>query len=145
MMHIKTLNKATQAVFKKLRRATFIKNFYLAGGTALALQYGHRESMDLDFFSARKFQSESLIALLTKLGTFKLVNEEAGTVDGIERARRFRSSLLKGASAPLNTLPQQKWEPPGSQTLPVQIPSPLSIQKTPPHGRDLLYGGPDGI
>jgi predicted nucleotidyltransferase component of viral defense system len=35
----------------------FFKNemaqkFYLAGGTALSLQLGHRQSIDLDFFSA---------------------------------------------------------------------------------------------
>ncbi len=29
----------------------FAARFYLAGGTALALQLGHRRSMDLDFFS----------------------------------------------------------------------------------------------
>jgi hypothetical protein len=29
--------------------------FYLAGGTALALQLGHRESYDLDFFSENNF------------------------------------------------------------------------------------------
>ena len=29
----------------------FIAPFYLAGGTALALQMGHRKSVDLDFFS----------------------------------------------------------------------------------------------
>ena len=29
----------------------FISPFYLAGGTALALQMGHRKSVDLDFFS----------------------------------------------------------------------------------------------
>ena len=32
-------------------RQTFVARFYLAGGTALALQIGHRRSVDLDFFS----------------------------------------------------------------------------------------------
>ncbi len=35
-----------------LRQQSFIGNFYLAGGTALALQIGHRVSTDLDWFSA---------------------------------------------------------------------------------------------
>jgi len=34
-----------------LSRQEFIKDFYLAGGTALALQIGHRVSTDLDWFS----------------------------------------------------------------------------------------------
>ncbi len=36
-------------------------NFYLAGGTGLALQLGHRKSVDLDFFSSNKFNPEDLI------------------------------------------------------------------------------------
>lgn len=34
-----------------LRHHRFIEDFYLAGGTALALQIGHRVSTDLDWFS----------------------------------------------------------------------------------------------
>ncbi|MEE8390858.1 MAG: nucleotidyl transferase AbiEii/AbiGii toxin family protein, partial [Anaerolineae bacterium] len=34
-----------------LRQQPFIGDFYLAGGTALALQIGHRVSTDLDWFS----------------------------------------------------------------------------------------------
>jgi predicted nucleotidyltransferase component of viral defense system len=40
-----------QDVFQELGRQSFISRFYLAGGTALALQLGHRLSVDLDFFS----------------------------------------------------------------------------------------------
>lgn len=36
-------------------------NFYLAGGTGLALQLGHRQSVDLDFFSWDKFIPEDLV------------------------------------------------------------------------------------
>jgi len=32
-------------------KQAFAKHYYLAGGTALALQVGHRISVDLDFFS----------------------------------------------------------------------------------------------
>ena len=37
-----------------LQQQQFIKDFYLAGGTALALQIGHRISADLDWFSAER-------------------------------------------------------------------------------------------
>lgn len=39
----------------------FQKNFYLAGGTALALQIGHRDSIDFDFFCKNEFQTEALM------------------------------------------------------------------------------------
>lgn len=83
MRHHHSLNAATHSVFQKLQKASFLKKFYLAGGTALALQYGHRESVDLDFFCSKSFRTESVIAALSKLGKFKLVNEEENTVDGI--------------------------------------------------------------
>ena len=38
----------------------FKENFYLAGGTALALQLGHRDSIDFDFFSKKSFSTKSL-------------------------------------------------------------------------------------
>ncbi len=38
-------------LLKWIGRQDFIPPFYLAGGTALALQMGHRKSVDLDFFS----------------------------------------------------------------------------------------------
>ena len=38
----------------------FKDNFYLAGGTALALLLGHRDSMDFDFFSSGPFSTADL-------------------------------------------------------------------------------------
>lgn len=38
----------------------FKADFYLAGGTALALQLGHRDSIDFDFFSEKSFSTEDL-------------------------------------------------------------------------------------
>lgn len=42
---------------KILRNLSFLKKygFYLAGGTALALQFGHRTSKDLDFYTKKHF------------------------------------------------------------------------------------------
>jgi len=41
-----------------------LKQFYLAGGTALALLIGHRYSEDLDFFNVRKFSTSKLLKRL---------------------------------------------------------------------------------
>ncbi|MBI4050409.1 MAG: nucleotidyl transferase AbiEii/AbiGii toxin family protein [Candidatus Doudnabacteria bacterium] len=40
--------------------------WYLAGGTAMALQVGHRSSVDLDFFSPKKFDHGKLVANFPK-------------------------------------------------------------------------------
>lgn len=49
--HWEALTPGTRQVFHQVARLPFIKNFYLAGGTGLALHLGHRFSVDLDFFS----------------------------------------------------------------------------------------------
>ncbi len=41
-----------------------MSGFYLAGGTSLALRFGHRVSVDLDFFTDREFDPETLAAEL---------------------------------------------------------------------------------
>jgi len=52
------LNTSQLQVLKNLN---FLENeVYLAGGTALALQLGHRTSLDFDFYSKKKFRIESL-------------------------------------------------------------------------------------
>ena len=50
-IHLEILDKKRQQVFQKLAR---FRHFgYLAGGTALALQIGHRKSVDFDVFVRR--------------------------------------------------------------------------------------------
>ena len=51
----------------------------LAGGTALALQIGHRVSEDLDFFTGEEFPGESIIAEIRKTGAlFRIISEGKG-------------------------------------------------------------------
>lgn len=55
-------------------------NAYLAGGTASALQLGHRISVDLDFFTSKEFDAKELIKSLKKVGKFKVEKQSWGTV-----------------------------------------------------------------
>src|SRR3990172_8138363 len=50
-LHWNTITPAMRTVWTGFARSELSKEFYLAGGTALALQLGHRFSVDLDFFS----------------------------------------------------------------------------------------------
>lgn len=54
-----------------LGKSGIVKSAYLAGGTALALHFGHRESIDFDFFSASPFKALELAKQLTTVGSFK--------------------------------------------------------------------------
>ncbi len=58
-MYLDCLSRGQIKVLKKLG---FLKEygFYLAGGTALALQLGHRRSMDLDLYTQKDFDYKKL-------------------------------------------------------------------------------------
>lgn len=62
----------------------------LAGGTALALQLGHRISVDLDFFTSVKFQSEKVVSeLRARALTFQLLSESSGMLLALVNGVKF--------------------------------------------------------
>ena len=50
MLSLQTVNPDTLELLKTLMHLPILGQMRLVGGTALALQYGHRRSVDLDFF-----------------------------------------------------------------------------------------------
>ena len=50
-MFTDTVSPETKRLLATLAQEQFVHKYYLAGGTVLALHYGHRVSYDLDFFS----------------------------------------------------------------------------------------------
>lgn len=79
--HDEVLDKTGHAASARLAAAT--KDFYLAGGTALALRLGHRISLDLDLFSAKNAldtgQRRALLEILAASGPLKIKEEKDGT------------------------------------------------------------------
>lgn len=66
-MHKEILNKK-QLELIPLTEYFCKKHFYIAGGTALALQLGHRESIDFDLFTFKSFKNDSLLKEIKMLG-----------------------------------------------------------------------------
>jgi len=64
-MHPETID---QDMLKLSRELAFLKefSFYLAGGTGLSLQTGHRKSFDFDFFTDKEFLPEELSSVIKK-------------------------------------------------------------------------------
>lgn len=58
------------------------KKTYLAGGSALALQYGHRISIDFDFFTPLHFKEKNISKQLATIGDFKINRFEKDTLLG---------------------------------------------------------------
>ncbi len=74
-MFTKTLLPDTFRAIKLISGFSEIQGAYLAGGTSLALQMGHRISVDLDFFTLETFDEEKLSRKLATHTSF----HEAGT------------------------------------------------------------------
>ena len=82
-MNKNILPKVQQKVWNKLTAFDPLKNFYLAGGTAVALRLEHRESIDFDFFTEDDFDSEKIAFSLGKLGKFSAQSIGQGTLLGM--------------------------------------------------------------
>ena len=64
MLYTQTVEPGTLELIKKLSADPVFSNFHLVGGTALALQLGHRISIDIDMFSEKPFDAKVIVAHL---------------------------------------------------------------------------------
>ena len=82
-LHLEILPEEQQRLLTLLSEETFIKDFYLAGDTGLALYLGHRQSFDFDFFIPTDFDTSQIVNILTGLGKYERGNEEKNTINGL--------------------------------------------------------------
>lgn len=62
---------------------------YLAGGSALGLHFGHRVSIDFDFFTPLAFNQKKLAERLMRIGSFQKSDISKDTLLGIFNKVRF--------------------------------------------------------
>ena len=88
MFSYKTIEPHTLELLKKLTAEPFLAKARLVGGTALALQYGHRMSIDLDFFGDIKEDSIVIRDILRTIGPISVYKETTNikiySVNGIK-------------------------------------------------------------
>lgn len=82
-MFTSALSPEGQSALELLSRRGIDNTFYLVGGTAVALQLGHRISEDLDFFTGELFATTVLKQKIQEAGVFELLDERWGTLHGI--------------------------------------------------------------
>ena len=80
MLYTNTVEENTLELLRNISSHSSFSNFYLAGGTALALQIGHRMSIDLDFFSAHGFDEKQLVSILEKDYNASIISQYKNTV-----------------------------------------------------------------
>lgn len=75
MLHFETVDAPTLELLKKLMSIPLFKPLRLVGGTAMALQTGHRKSVDLDFFGTQFLEELELTATLSLVGSVNWLNK----------------------------------------------------------------------
>lgn len=68
MLSFRTIEPHTLELLKYLMAEPYLKDCRLVGGTALALQYGHRSSVDLDIFGVVPDNDAALLDILEGFG-----------------------------------------------------------------------------
>ncbi len=68
MLQTQTASPELLELLIKLMKDDFFNNFILVGGTSLALQIGHRNSVDIDMFGNQTIDQEVFVDKLTKYG-----------------------------------------------------------------------------
>ncbi|MBL7073662.1 nucleotidyl transferase AbiEii/AbiGii toxin family protein [candidate division KSB1 bacterium] len=81
-MFEQALSGNTKTVLALLGDSDVLAYSYLAGGTGIALQLGHRISIDLDFFTPEEFDIDALVKRLNEINQFTLEEKKWGTVTG---------------------------------------------------------------
>ncbi|NEN23527.1 nucleotidyl transferase AbiEii/AbiGii toxin family protein [Cryomorpha ignava] len=74
MLHYTTIHPETLQLLKRLQEIDYLSNFRLVGGTALALQIGHRLSVDLDLFAFSELEVAPILDQIDSLGKIKIIN-----------------------------------------------------------------------
>ena len=75
MLHLSTLDTTTLELLRKLQSIPALCKTRLVGGTALALQIGHRKSIDLDFFGKIEVEKDELVIALEQIGALTVLKE----------------------------------------------------------------------
>ncbi len=73
MLHNGIVEQRTLELVKKIQTIPEFKELLLVGGTGLALQLGHRKSIDIDLFG-RIENSENIVEKLKKIGDLKIIS-----------------------------------------------------------------------
>ena len=63
-LHQEVLSDEQKKLLPLIR--VFYDKFYLVGGTAIALQLGHRRSIDFDLFSSQKIDQRKIRNIIVK-------------------------------------------------------------------------------
>lgn len=75
MLQTQTVSTELLELLKFISKSEVFKDFILVGGTSLALQIGHRNSVDIDMFGKSIIDEEAFIEELSKFGKVEKIQQ----------------------------------------------------------------------
>lgn len=88
MLHLETIEPKTLELLRRLQSLPIFEHSRLVGGTALALQLGHRKSIDLDMFGIIDSSPEEILEACKEAGELEISKTSRNIniywVDGIK-------------------------------------------------------------
>lgn len=75
MFFYETIEPGTLGLLRQIQSAAIFKECRLVGGTSLAMQLGHRKSIDLDFFGKIETDSLQIKDFLKSIGSIQVIQE----------------------------------------------------------------------
>lgn len=88
MLHFETVDSPTLELLNKIMAEPLFSPLRLVGGTAMALQNGHRKSVDLDLFGEWSMEEDVLTEAVSGMGQItwlnKLKNIKSLLINGIK-------------------------------------------------------------
>jgi hypothetical protein len=82
-LHTETVSSGLLEILQKLMKEKQLQPFALAGGTALALHFGHRTSIDIDLFTCAAFDAPTVAEWLKAAYGMRESETAQNTVRGI--------------------------------------------------------------
>lgn len=82
MSQTEAVNAATLELIKSLQQREYLNGFYLVGGTALAVYYNYRVSIDIDLFSNFDFDAKTLLENIQQDYNYQLHSTAENTLKG---------------------------------------------------------------
>ncbi len=109
MLQYRTIYPATLELLRALMLSEELQDFFLVGGTALALQLGHRISVDIDMFTLNDFNSDELIFKLSKHISISSISKSKNSLslevlDTSENDEAVKIDLIKYSYPLINTV-----------------------------------------
>ncbi len=89
MLHKETVTAGTLDLIRRLMDDAHLQQFYLVGGTALALMVGHRISIDIDLFTDKEFDTAQMVKYLSANYETELKSTGKNSITGFLEGIKF--------------------------------------------------------